>query len=154
MLYVVNMDEAGTAPPPAIEPGVPQIEIRARLEAELAELSPEEARAYMDSLGMKETGLDALIRSGYALLNLITYFTSGEPETRAWTSRRGTKAPDAAGVIHTDFVRGFIKVDVAHWQDFVQSGGWTGVKEKGKLRLEGKDYVVADGDVCYFHVSS
>lgn len=153
MLYVLNMDETpGIAP--RIEEGTPQIEIRARLEAELAELSPEDAKSYMQELGMTETGLDALIRTGYSLLHLITYFTSGEPETRAWTIQRGTKAPEAAGVIHTDFVKGFIKADVTHWQDFVACGGWPGVKEKGKLRLEGKEYIVSDGDVCYFHIAT
>ncbi len=153
LLYVVNADEVIIDTMPEVEYGVPQIVIRARLEAELAELPPEEGLSYMQELGMKETGLDTLIRTGYSLLNLVTYFTSGEPETRAWTISRGTKAPEAAGVIHTDFVKGFIKADICSWQEFVSCGGWSGARESGKLRLEGKEYVVQDGDVCYFHVA-
>jgi hypothetical protein len=87
-------------------------------------------------------------------LNLVTFLTSGEPETRAWTVKNGATAPEAAGVIHTDFIKGFIKADVCNWEDFVKFGGWGGMKTSGKLRLEGKDYVVKDGDVVYFHVST
>ncbi len=156
MLYVVNVDEKPTAEliVPTIEAGTPQIVISARLEAELADLTPDEAAGYLKDLGIAETGLDKLIKAGYELLNLITYFTSGEKETRAWTVERGTKAPDAAGVIHTDFVKGFIKADVMNWADFVAMGGWSKARESGKLRLEGKDYVVQDGDVVYFHVNA
>jgi ribosome-binding ATPase YchF (GTP1/OBG family) len=135
-----------------VEPGIPQIAICARLEAELADLTPEESKEYLTSLGIQKTGLDKLITAGYELLKLVTYFTSGEPETRAWTVRVGTKAPEAAGVIHTDFIKGFIKADVVGWEDFVALGGWGKLKESGKLRLEGKEYVVKDGDVVYFHV--
>ena len=103
---------------------------------------------------MNETGLDKLISASYKLLNLITFLTSGEPETRAWTVRRGAKAPEAAGVIHTDFIKGFVKADVVNWEDFVSAGGWGKIKETGKMRLEGKEYVMQDGDVCYFHVNS
>ena len=131
-----------------------QVIICAKLEAELADLSPEEARQYLKELGMEKTGLDKLIIESYKLLNLLTYFTSGEPETRAWTVKHGAKAPEAAGVIHTDFIKGFIKADVVDWQDFVKAGGWNKLKETGKMRLEGKDYVVRDGDVCYFHISA
>jgi len=154
MLYVVNVDEAPSSSTLQFnEEGAGQIEICAKLEAELADLSVEEARQYLKELGMHETGLDKLITASYKLLNLATFLTSGEPETRAWTVKHGTKAPDAAGVIHTDFVKGFIKADVCYWQDFLQFGGWTGIKTSGKLRLEGKDYIVQDGDVVYFHVN-
>lgn len=162
MMYVVNVDEGVKSKEQGTIEGLRTmfpahcslIPVSAKLEAELAELSPEEAREYMKELGMKETGLDKIITEGYKLLNLITFFTSGEPETRAWTVTKGAKGPEAAGVIHTDFIRGYIKADVTPWEDFVACNGWNGVKEKGKMRLEGKDYVVRDGDVCYFHVST
>lgn len=152
MLYVVNVDEGGKAG--QIDEKTPQIEISAKLEAELADLSEEEAKDYLKELGLNEAGLDRLITASYKLLDLITFFTSGEPETRAWTVKRGAKAPEAAGVIHTDFVKGFVKADVVNWQDFVTAGGWSKIKETGKMRLEGKDYAVKDGDVCYFHIST
>ena len=155
MLYVVNVDEALNHDAPKLnKPGTEQIIVSAKLEAELAELSPEEAKQYLKELGMNETGLDKLITASYKLLNLVTFLTSGEPETRAWTVRENTKAPDAAGVIHTDFVKGFIKADVCDWKDFVEFSGWGHIKESGKLRLEGKDYVVKDGDVVYFHINA
>ncbi|MBP6859834.1 MAG: redox-regulated ATPase YchF [Candidatus Magasanikbacteria bacterium] len=156
MLYVVNTDEnvKPDALHPLISQSAPQIEISAKLEAEVAELSPEEAKEYLKELGMNETGLDKLITASYKLLDLITFLTSGEVETRAWTVRRGAKAPEAAGVIHTDFVKGFVKADVVNWQDFVAAGGWGKIKETGKMRLEGKEYVVKDGDVCYFHINA
>jgi len=166
MLYVVNVDEsykleAFTASKAgSLCGGISykltdnnQIEICAKLEAELAELSEDEAREYLKTLGMKETGLDRLIKASYKLLELVTFFTSGEPETRAWTVKQNTPAPLAAGVIHTDFIKGFIKADVVNWQDFVEFNGWSKMKESGKMRLEGKDYLVKDGDVCYFHVN-
>ena len=152
MLYVVNVDEGGTNAA-RISESAEQIEISAKLEAELADLTVEEARQYLKDLGITQTGLDKLIVAGYKLLNLITYFTSGEPETRAWTVGEHTKAPDAAGVIHTDFIKGFVKADVIGWKEFAAGGGWSKVRETGKLRLEGKDYIVKDGDVVYFHVS-
>lgn len=154
MLYVVNIDENQNQPVIQIDDKIPQIEISAKLEAELAELSPEEAKEYLKNLGMNETGLDKLIVAGYKLLNLVTFLTSGEPETRAWTVKAETKGPDAAGVIHTDFIKGYIKADVCNWQDFIQYNGWSGIKTSGKLRLEGKDYIVKDGDVVYFHVAT
>lgn len=155
MMYVMNVAEgSGKREAGSVEKGVPQIEVCARLEAELADLSVDEAKEYMQELGMGETGLDKIIVEGYKLLDLVTYFTSGEPETRAWTVKRNTKGPQAAGVIHTDFIKGYIKADVAKWQDFVDCGDWNGVKEKGKMKLEGKEYVVSDGDVCYFHVAT
>lgn len=156
MLYVVNVDEVQNSEfrIQRIDENIPQIEISAKIEAELADLSPEEAKEYLKELGMNETGLDKLIVAGYKLLNLVTFLTSGEPETRAWTVRAGTKAPDAAGVIHTDFIKGFVKADVCDWQDFVEFGGWSGIKTSGKLRLEGKEYVVKDGDTVYFHIAT
>ncbi len=159
MMYVVNVDEvdqprAERMKNQGIDSQTLFVEISARLEAELADLSPEDATAYMKELGMNETGLDKIIVAGYELLDLITYFTSGEPETRAWTVKRGTLGPAAAGIIHTDFVKGYIKADVANWKDFVDFGGWVKLKELGKMKLVGKDYVVEDGDVCYFHVAS
>ncbi len=155
MMYVVNVKEdmIGKNNFTSIFGSIPYVEISAKIEAEIAELSPEDAKMFMEDLGMKETGLDRLIVAGYKLLNLITYFTSGEQETRAWTVTRGTLGPDAAGVIHTDFIKGYIKADVASVQDFVELGGWPGVKEKGKMLLVGKDYEVKDGDVCYFHIA-
>ncbi len=155
MMYVVNVDESPKSKVEStkVDEQTPQIEVSAKLEAELADLSEAEARQYLKEMGTEQTGLDKLIVAGYNLLNLITYFTSGEPETRAWTVKNGTKAPEAAGVIHTDFVKGFVKADVANWKDFVDCAGWSGVKEDGKMRLEGKEYVVKDGDVCYFHIS-
>lgn len=156
MLYVLNVDEASStkAEPVTLSEGTSQINVCAKLEAELADLTADEARQYLLSLGLKETGLDKLIRASYNLLDLVTYFTSGEPETRAWTIRRGAKAPEAAGVIHTDFVKGFIKADVVNWEDFIKYGGWSKIKETGKMRLEGKDYIVKDGDVIYFHINA
>jgi GTP-binding protein YchF len=152
MLYVVNVDEGGKAA--QIDEKTPQIEISAKLEAELADLSEEEAKSYLKELGLNEAGLDRLITASYKLLDLITFFTSGEPETRAWTVKRGAKASEAAGVIHTDFIKGFVKADVVNWEDFVIAGGWSKIKETGKMRLEGKDYIVKDGDTCYFHISA
>lgn len=156
MLYVVNVDEnpSTTQIPNLSKPGTEQIVISAKLEAELAELSEAEAKQYLAELGLKETGLDKLIKSSYKLLDLVTFLTSGEPETRAWTVKSGSKAPEAAGVIHTDFVKGFVKADVCNWQDFVAYNGWAHIKESGKLRLEGKEYVVRDGDVVYFHINA
>ncbi len=153
MMYVVNVDELEGAKP-TIEQGVPHVYVCARLEAELADLPPEEAKQLMKESGISESGLDQMIGAGYRLLDLVTYFTSGEPETRAWTVKRGMKAPDAAGVIHTDFVKGFVKADVVGWKDFVEAGGWARIKETGKLRLEGKEYTVQDGDTIYFHIAT
>jgi len=154
MLYVVNTDEAGSRKPEAVNDNEldNQIYVCAKLEAELADLSPEDAKEYMKELGMEQSGLDKLIIESYKLLDLVTFLTSGEPETRAWTVKRGTKGPQAAGVIHTDFIKGYIKADVCKWEDFVQFGGWSGIKESGKLRLEGKEYIVEDGDTVYFHI--
>ncbi|MFA7245073.1 MAG: redox-regulated ATPase YchF [Candidatus Magasanikbacteria bacterium] len=151
MLYVVNVEEGGKWNG---ELDAPYIVVSAKIEAEIAELSEEDAKVFMADLGIEQSGLDKLIVAGYKLLNLVTYFTSGVQETRAWTVTKGTKGPDAAGVIHTDFVKGYIKADVVNWKDFVENGGWNGIKGTGKMRLEGKEYVVEDGDTVYFHVAT
>ncbi|PIR74837.1 MAG: redox-regulated ATPase YchF [Candidatus Magasanikbacteria bacterium CG10_big_fil_rev_8_21_14_0_10_47_10] len=156
MMYVVNMDDSqqSTDYRPVFEEGVPHIYISAKTEQEISELSAEDAKEFMADLGIEQSGLDRMIKAGYELLDLVTFITSGEIETRAWTVKRGTTAPLAAGVIHTDFIKGFIKADVTNWEDFVAAGGWSKMKETGKLRLEGKQYVVRDGDVMYFHVAT
>ena len=122
----------------------------AKIESELAELPPEDRRAFLDSLGLESAGLDRLIRAGYHLLGLQTYFTAGEQEVRAWTIHHGDTAPVAAGVIHTDFERGFIRAETASYDDFVANDGWKGAREKGIVRSEGREYVVKDGDVMLF----
>ena len=124
--------------------------ISAAIEAEVAQLPDEEAHEFLEAMGLEEPGLDRLIRAGYDLLHLITYFTAGPKETRAWTISRGTRAPQAAGVIHTDFERGFIRAQTIAYEDFVALGGEVAAKEAGKARDEGKEYVVQDGDVLLF----
>lgn len=124
--------------------------ISAKVEEDLIGFSPEEAAAYLTELGLKESGLHAVIRAAYRLLGLQTYFTAGVQEVRAWTIPIGAKAPQAAGVIHTDFERGFIKAETIAYQDYVDGGGELGAKEKGKMRMEGKEYVVKDGDIMHF----
>ncbi len=124
--------------------------ISARVEAEIAELSPEEAQEFLQALGLTESGLDRLIKAAFKLLGLITFLTAGQEECRAWTIKRGTKAPQAAGKIHTDIERGFIRAEIVSYDELIAAGGMTGAKEKGKVRLEGKDYVMQDGDVTYF----
>ncbi len=116
-------------------------------------LARDERNEYLAAVGLKEPGLDRLIRAGYALLHLVTFFTAGPKETRAWTVTRGTKAPQAAGVIHTDFERGFIRAETIAYDDYVAYGGEAGTRDAGKMRLEGKDYVVEDGDVMHFRFS-
>ena len=150
MLYVANVDESQVAEKFDAIDGVTPIPICAKVEADLAELEPGEAAEYLTDLGLSEPGLNALIREAYALLGLQSYFTAGEMEVRAWTVPVGAKAPQAAGVIHTDFERGFIKAEVISFEDFVAYGGEKGAKEAGKMRLEGKEYVMADGDVVHF----
>ena len=117
-------------------------------------LSRADRADYLAAVGLKEPGLDRLIRAGYELLHLVTYFTAGPKEARAWTVTRGTKAPQAAGVIHTDFERGFIRAETIAYDDYVKLGGEAGARDGGKLRLEGKDYVVADGDVMHFRFAT
>ena len=122
----------------------------ARIEAELAELAPDDRAEFLASIGLESAGLDRRIRAGYHLLGLQTYFTAGEQEVRAWTIHRGDTGPVAAGVIHTDFERGFIRAETVGYNDFVTLGGWKGAREKGAVRSEGKEYVVQDGDVLLF----
>jgi GTP-binding protein YchF len=126
----------------------------AKIESELAELDPAERKDFLASLGLESAGLDRLIRGGYHLLGLQTYFTAGEKEVRAWTIHRGDTAPRAAAVIHTDFEKAFIRAETASYQDFVSLGGWKGAKEKGAVRAEGKEYIVQDGDVMLFLTSA
>lgn len=134
----------------AAREGTEVVVISAAIEAEIAGLSPEERREFLEGIGAEEPGLSRLIRRAYALLSLITFFTAGKQEVRAWTIRRGTVAPGAAGKIHTDFERGFIRAEVMHWKDLVDLGSEANVKSKGLLRVEGKEYVVQDGDVMHF----
>jgi len=140
VLYVCNVDEGAAA----------SVVISAQIEEEISQLDPEEAAMFLDEMGLEEAGLDRLIRAGYAMLNLETYFTVGPKEARAWTIRRGTAAPQAAGVIHGDFERGFIRAETIAFEDFVTLGGEQGAKDAGKMRVEGKTYIVKDGDVLHF----
>jgi len=150
MLYVANVDESQVAEQfPPID-GVTPIPICAKVEADLAELEPGEAAEYLADMGLAEPGLNSLIREAYRLLGLQSYFTAGEMEVRAWTVPIGAKAPQAAGVIHTDFERGFIKAEVISFDEYIALGGEKGAKEAGRMRLEGKEYVVQDGDVVHF----
>src|SRR5579871_1559532 len=130
------------------------VPISARIEAELIDLSPEEAKEFLKDLGVDDSGVSALIRATYALLGLLTYFTAGEKEVRAWTIKQGFKAPQAAGVIHTDFEKGFIKAEVVSYGDLVRLGSVASAREAGKYRLEGKDYVFQDGDVALFRFNN
>lgn len=150
MLYIANVDEDRLdAELPEIDGQIP-VPICAKTEADLAELDAEDAKMFMEELGLSESGLARLIREAYKLLGLQSYFTSGETETRAWTIPIGAKAPQAAGVIHSDFERGFIKAETASFEDYVALNGEKGCREAGKLRQEGKEYVVQDGDVMHF----
>jgi ribosome-binding ATPase YchF (GTP1/OBG family) len=126
----------------------------AKVEAELAELAPEDRGEFLQSLGLSESGLDRLAHAAYHLLGLQSYFTAGEKEVRAWTIHRGDKAPVAAGVIHSDFEKGFIRGETVAFEDFVRVGGWKPAREQGLARAEGKEYVVQDGDVMLFRFSS
>jgi GTP-binding protein YchF len=159
VLYVCNVDEASAASGNAYArqvearakaEGAAAVVISAKIEAEIAVLSRDERADYLGALGLKEAGLDRLIRAGYALLDLVTFFTAGPKEARAWTVTRGTKAPQAAGVIHTDFEHGFIRAETIAYADFVACGGEQGAKDAGKMRLEGSEYVVHDGDIMHF----
>jgi ribosome-binding ATPase len=130
--------------------GSETVMISARIEQELGELPDEEAKVFLEDLGLSEPGLSRLIRKGYAVLNLISYLTAGEKEVRAWTVERGAKAPQAAGVIHSDFEKGFIRAEVIAWDKLVEAGSIANARSKGWLRTEGKEYVVQDGDVMNF----
>ena len=156
MMYIVNVSEENLATENdlVIEEGTQHVQVCAKLEEEMLELPEDEVELYLDEFNMDQTGLDKIISAGYKLLNLVTFFTSGEKETRAWTVEKNTPAPQAAGVIHTDFIKGFVKADVANWEDFVKYDGWSGVKEEGEMELAGSDYIVKDGDVCLFHTST
>jgi ribosome-binding ATPase len=129
------------------------VAICAAIEAEMAGMSAEDRKAFLHDLGLEEPGLDRLARAAYGLLGLQTFFTAGPKEVRAWTIHKGDTAPQAAGTIHTDFERGFIRAEVIAYDDYVACGGEQGAKEAGKMRLEGKDYVVRDGDVIYFRTA-
>ena len=122
----------------------------AQIEQEIAELDDEEKKMFLEDLGLEESGLEKLIKASYHLLGLISYLTAGEPEVRAWTIKRGTKAPQAAGKIHSDFERGFIRAEIVSYDDLMACGTHAAAKEKGLVRLEGKDYVVQDGDIILF----
>ena len=159
MLYVANVDEAGIATgneftalveQRAKDEGSEVVRICGAMEAEIAQLDPAERKEFLDAAGLEEPGLNRLIHAAYRLLGLITYFTSGVQEVRAWTIKRGTKAPGAAGVIHSDFERGFIKADAYHCEDLFLYGSEQAVKEKGLLKSEGKEYTVRDGDILFF----
>jgi GTP-binding protein YchF len=162
-LYVCNVDEASASEGNAYSRKVAErfasentaiVVISAKIEAELAQLDEDERKAYLQDLGLKEPGLNRLIAAGYKLLGLITYFTAGPKETRAWTITKGTAAPGAAGVIHSDFEKGFIRAETIAYSDFVALGGEAGAKESGKMRLEGKDYTVHDGDIMHFRFAN
>ena len=158
VMYIANVDENGftgnshlqKVKDIALKENAEVVAICNKLEAEIAELEDDEKFEFLEDLGMKEAGLDRVIRAGYNLLGLQTYFTAGEKEVRAWTVTRGASAPAAAGVIHTDFEKGFIRAEVVAYEDFIQNNGEIGAKDAGKWRLEGKDYVVQDGDVIHF----
>lgn len=159
VLYVANVAEddlAGNHPNVAMvrelaeREGARVVVICGSIEAEISELDDEEKETFLSGMGLSESGLDRLIRCGYEMLGLITYFTAGKKEVRAWTVQAGTKAPQAAAVIHTDFERGFIRAEVIAYDDYVSAAGEAGAKEKGLMRLEGKEYVTQDGDVMHF----
>ena len=159
MMYVLNVDEGSAATGNdhsakaeayAKSRGMLAVVISAAIEAEVAQLPPEDQAEYLSSLGLKETGLARVVRAGYQLLDLVTFFTVGPKEARAWTVRREARAPEAAGVIHTDFEKGFIRAETIAYDDYVSLNGESGARDAGKLRLEGKDYAVKDGDVFHF----
>ena len=158
VLYVANVAETGFADNPLLEAveavassvGAPVVPICAAIEAELAQLDDDEQHEFLADMGLEEPGLNRVIRAGYSLLQLLTFFTAGPKEARAWTVRRGATAPQAAGVIHTDFQKGFIRAEIVGYDDFIALNGEQGAKDAGKWRLEGKDYVVQEGDVVHF----
>jgi hypothetical protein len=163
VLYVCNVEEGSAdsgndysrkVEQKAVVEGAVAVAISAKIEAEIALLGRDERAEYLETLGLKEAGLDRLIRAGYALLHLVTFFTAGPKEARAWTVTRGSRAPQAAGVIHSDFERGFIRAETIAYDDYVACGGEAGARDSGKLRLEGKDYVVQDGDVMHFRFAN
>ncbi|MBL8893007.1 MAG: redox-regulated ATPase YchF [Rhizobiales bacterium] len=163
VLYVCNVEEAAAdkgnefsdkVKVRAAEEGAKAVVISAKIESEIAVLPEADRRDYLDAVGLAEPGLNRVIRAGYELLDLVTYFTAGPKETRAWTITRGTRAPQAAGVIHTDFEKGFIRAETIAYDDYVGLKGEAGARDGGKLRLEGKEYVVKDGDVLHFRFAN
>jgi GTP-binding protein YchF len=157
-MYIANVDENGFENNPKLDAvrvyaeqeGAPVVPVCAAIEAEMVELDDEEKQEFLSEMGLEEPGLNRVIRAGHTLLGLQTYFTAGVKEVRAWTVKVGATAPQAAGVIHTDFEKGFIRAEVTSYDDFIEYNGEQGAKEAGKLRLEGKDYIVRDGDVMHF----
>jgi GTP-binding protein YchF len=157
-MYIANVDEEGFEDNPhldtvtaiAAEENALAVAICNKLESEIIELDDDERAEFLADLGMEEPGLNRVIRAGYQLLNLQTYFTAGEKEVRAWTVKVGATAPEAAGVIHTDFQKGFIRAEVISYDDFIAYNGEQGAKDAGRWRLEGKEYVVQDGDIIHF----
>jgi ribosome-binding ATPase YchF (GTP1/OBG family) len=156
-LYIANVAERGSrellekVEAYAAKEGSPVVPVSAGIEAQIADMSDEDKKLFLEDMGMHEPGLNRVIRAAYRLLGLQTFFTTtGAKEARAWTVPVGATAPQAAGVIHTDFERGFIRAEVASYDDYVEGGGEQGAREAGKLRLEGKDYIVRDGDVIHF----
>jgi ribosome-binding ATPase len=163
VLYVCNVDEtsaeSGNAHSAVVfkraeEEDAKAVVVSAKIESEIAILPAEEQEAYLEAVDLSEPGLNRVIRAGYDLLHLVTYFTAGPKEARAWTVTRGTRAPEAAGVIHTDFEKGFIRAETIAYDDYVALGGEAGARDAGRLRLEGKDYVVKDGDVMHFRFAN
>jgi ribosome-binding ATPase len=163
VLYVCNVDEASADRgnefsaevfARARAEGAEAVVVSAKIESEIALLSPEEQKDYLRAVGLSEPGLNRVIRAGYKLLHLVTFFTAGPKEARAWTVTSGTRAPAAAGVIHTDFEKGFIRAETIAYEDYVALNGEAGARDNGRLRLEGKDYVVADGDVLHFRFAT
>ena len=162
VIYAANVAEDDLADDGAANAGVQAVRefaagensevfvVCAQIEQEIAELDDDEKKMFLEDLGLKESGLEKLIKASYHILGLISYLTAGEPEVRAWTITRGTKAPQAAGKIHTDFERGFIRAEVVSYDDLIACGSHNAAKEKGLIRLEGKDYVVQDGDIMLF----
>jgi GTP-binding protein YchF len=158
VLYVANVAEGGFKENPLLEAvkalaakeGAQVVAVCAAIEAEISQLEDADRAEFLKDLGLEEPGLNRVIRAGYALLGLQTYFTAGPKEVRAWTVREGATAPQAAGVIHTDFERGFIRAEVIAFEDYIALKGEHGAKDAGKLRLEGKEYIVREGDVMHF----
>ncbi|MHB1640845.1 MAG: redox-regulated ATPase YchF [Candidatus Dormibacteria bacterium] len=161
VIYVANVDEDLLRADPSGGPAAPILEragaegadfvaVSARLEAELGELEAAEAAEFLEEMGLSETGLPRLSRAGYHALSLQTFFTAGEKEVRAWTVRQGSSAVEAAGTIHTDFAKGFIRAEVCNWEELVEAGGYPALRERGQRRLEGRDYLTRDGDVMHF----
>lgn len=157
-MYIANVSEDGFENNPlldkvreyAAQEDAPVVPVCAAIESEMVELDDEEKQDFLNEMGLEEPGLNRVIRAGYELLGLQTYFTAGKKEVRAWTVKRGATAPQAAGVIHTDFQKGFIRAEVTAYDEYIQYNGEQGAKEAGKLRLEGKEYIVQDGDVMHF----